>query len=71
MARIAASVGLGCEDGVAPHFVPELDVSYGGVQAAVEHLCAELNDTETVYPGTNLRLVYELVSSRIPGKQEF
>lgn len=39
--------------------------------AAVAHLCKELNDTETVYPGTNLRLVYELVSSRIPGDQEF
>ncbi len=39
--------------------------------AAVTHLCKELNDTETVYPGTNLRLIYELVSSRIPGCQEF
>ena len=26
---------------------------------------------ETGYPGTNLRMVYELVSSRIPGNQEF
>lgn len=34
--------------------------------AAVMHLCAELNATETVYPGTNLRLIYELVSLRIP-----
>jgi len=39
--------------------------------AAVTHLCKELNDTETVYPGTNLRMVYELVSSRIPGGKEF
>jgi len=39
--------------------------------SAVLHLCKELNATETVYPGTNLRLVYELVSSRIPGDQEF
>jgi hypothetical protein len=39
--------------------------------AAVTHLCKELNDTETVYPGTNLRLIYELVSSRIPRNQEF
>ncbi len=38
---------------------------------AVTHLCKELNDTETVYPGTNLRLIYELVSLRIPGDQEF
>ncbi len=34
--------------------------------AAVGHLCDELNATETVYPGTNLRMVYELVSLRIP-----
>ena len=33
---------------------------------AVGHLCEELNATETVYPGTNLRMVYELVSLRIP-----
>jgi len=30
---------------------------------AVEHLCDELNATMTIFPGTNLRLVYELVSS--------
>ena len=29
---------------------------------AVQHLCHELNQTETVYPGTNLRMVYNLVS---------
>ena len=28
----------------------------------VRHLCTELNQTETIFPGTNLRLVYELVS---------
>ncbi len=27
----------------------------------IGHLCAELNQTETIFPGTNLRLVYELV----------
>ena len=26
------------------------------------HLCEELNGTMTMFPGTNLRLVYELVS---------
>jgi hypothetical protein len=31
----------------------------------VRHLCEELNSTETVFPGTDLRLVYELVSSQI------
>jgi len=39
--------------------------------AAVAHLCAELNATETSYPGTNLRLIYELVSSKNTGDQEF
>ena len=27
-----------------------------------EHLCQELNSTRTLYPGTDLRLIYELVS---------
>jgi hypothetical protein len=31
---------------------------------AVTHLCAELNATETLFPGTELRLIYELVSSQ-------
>ena len=30
---------------------------------AVRHLCAELNRTEVLFPGTELRFVYELVSS--------
>lgn len=30
---------------------------------AVRHLCAELSATETVFPGTNLRLIYQLGSS--------
>ena len=30
---------------------------------AVRHLCAELNATETLFPGTDLQLIYELVSS--------
>ena len=29
---------------------------------AIGHLCAELNSTETIFPDTDLRLVYELVS---------
>jgi hypothetical protein len=28
----------------------------------IRHLCHELNQTETIFPGTTLRLVYELVS---------
>jgi hypothetical protein len=27
----------------------------------VQHVCEELKATETVYPGTELRLVYELI----------
>lgn len=30
--------------------------------AALEHLCAELTATETIYPGTDLRLIYRKVS---------
>ena len=30
---------------------------------AAQALAKHLNDTETIYPGTNLRLLYELVSS--------
>ena len=32
----------------------------------VSHLCAELNATETMFPGTDLRLIYELVSIQSP-----
>jgi hypothetical protein len=31
---------------------------------ALKHLCAELNATETRFPGTELRLIYELVSAQ-------
>jgi hypothetical protein len=27
------------------------------------HLCAELNATETVFPGTDLRLIYQILGS--------
>ena len=33
---------------------------------AVRYLCDELNATETVFPGTKLRLIYNLVSSQNP-----
>ena len=33
---------------------------------AVKHLCAEINFTETFFPGTDLRLIYELVASHNP-----
>ena len=38
--------------------------------AALQHLCEQLTTTETVFPGTNLRLVYTLVSSQSPRDQE-
>jgi hypothetical protein len=31
---------------------------------AVRHLCTEINNTQTLFPGTGLRLIYELVSSQ-------
>ncbi|MGH8478590.1 MAG: putative transposase [Gammaproteobacteria bacterium] len=34
--------------------------------AAIRHLCAEINATETLFPGTDLRLSYESVSSQNP-----
>jgi len=37
---------------------------------ALQHLCDQLTATETVFPGTNLRLVYTLVSSQSPRDQE-
>jgi len=38
---------------------------------ALEHLCAELTATETVYPGTDLRLIFEPVGANpIPRDQE-
>ncbi len=30
---------------------------------SVTHLCQELNDTRTIFPGTELRMIYEMVSS--------
>jgi hypothetical protein len=33
---------------------------------ALDHLCAELTATETVYPGTDLRLIYKKVSKKLP-----
>ena len=33
---------------------------------AVQHLCAEINATETLFPGTDLRLIYQSVSPKSP-----
>ena len=35
----------------------------------IRHLCHELNQTETIFPGTSLRLVYEMVSNESDGTQ--
>ena len=34
--------------------------------AALEHLCAELTETQTKYPGTDMTLVYKKVSLSVP-----
>jgi len=34
--------------------------------AAIRRLCVEINATKTFFPGTDLRLIYELVSSQNP-----
>ena len=36
----------------------------------VRHLCDTLNETNVIFPGTNLRIVYELVSGQNPPGQE-
>jgi hypothetical protein len=33
---------------------------------AIRHLCAQLNSSETLFPGTNLRLICELVTGQSP-----
>lgn len=42
-----------------------------GNNGYVQQLCEVLNSSETIFPGTNLRLVYNLVSNHIPTDQEF
>ena len=37
---------------------------------AITQLCATLNETQTVFPGTNLRLIFKIGSSGIPTDQE-
>jgi hypothetical protein len=38
---------------------------------AARHLAEKLNEMETIYPGTNLRLIYKLVTDQTPRGQEF
>jgi len=45
-------------------------LSSGIHDAALAHLCAELTATETVFPGTDLRLIYEPVgATSLPREQ--
>jgi hypothetical protein len=37
---------------------------------AIAQLCTTLNETQTVFPGTNLKLIFEIGSSKIPPGQE-
>ena len=37
---------------------------------AVAQLCVTLNETQTVFPGTNLTLIFKIGSSEIPPDQE-
>jgi hypothetical protein len=41
-----------------------------GADEVVKQLCEVLNETRTIFPGTNLRLVYEMVSFSTPRGQE-
>jgi Transposase protein len=37
---------------------------------ALSHLCQELTSTETVYPGTNLKMIYEVVGAKTAEAQD-
>lgn len=39
-------------------------------QAAIQKLCEDLNQTETEFPGTNLRMIYQFGSTKFPRDQE-
>ena len=39
-------------------------------QMAVQKLCAHLTETETLFPGTDLRMIYEFGSTQFPREQE-
>lgn len=43
--------------------------NYSSIES-VQHLCKEMNETETIFPGTNLRLIYKLGSAQNPRDQE-
>ena len=38
---------------------------------SVQHLCEEMNKTETIFPGTNFRLIYKMGSGLNPRLPEF
>jgi len=39
-------------------------------QTAIQKLCAHLTETETLFPGTDLRMIYEFGSTQFPRNQE-
>jgi hypothetical protein len=39
-------------------------LSHDAQDVAVSHLCGKLNETKTIFPGTNLRIVYEQIGSK-------
>jgi hypothetical protein len=39
--------------------------------ALIAQICTILNDTDTIYPGTNLRLMYKTIASKFAIGQEF
>ncbi len=39
-------------------------LAHDAQDVAVSHLCEELNATETVFPGTDLRMVYAQIGSK-------
>jgi len=61
-----------CPDPVAQTLTVRLHRLSSAIHdAALEHLCAELTASETVFPGTDLRLVFEPVgSTSLPRDQE-
>jgi len=61
-----------CPDPAAKTLTVRLHRLSSGIHdVALEHLCAELTATETVFPGTDLRLIYEPVGFiPIPRDQE-
>ncbi len=46
------------------HFLDIIKIIAYRAETAIAHLCTELNATETIYPGTDLRMIFKSVSSK-------